>query len=114
MKKEIQRVEKAIKKTEDEIENVFQFQLKNSLSPGTSNIVNEKLEKLGQAKKKNQEYLAELYSKESDLLDSTEVLTGIEDRIVRFKKAMPKASPALLKRLIRNMYDVLFLNEGRL
>ena len=114
LKKEIQRVEKAIKKTEDEIENVFQFQLKNSLSPSTSNIVNEKLEKLGQTKKKSQEYLAELFSKEADLLDSKEVLTGIEDRLVRFKKAMPKASPALLKRLIRNMYDVLFLNEGRL
>jgi site-specific DNA recombinase len=114
LKKEIQRVEKAIKKTEDEIENVFQFQLKNSLSPGTSNIVNEKLEKLGQTKKKNEEYLAELFAKEADLLDSKEALDGIEDRIIRFKKAMPKASPALLKRLIRNLYDVLFLNQGKL
>jgi len=43
------------------------------------------------------------YSKESDPLDSKEVLAGIEDRIVRFKKEMHKASSALLKRLIRNM-----------
>ncbi|MEO5667561.1 MAG: hypothetical protein ABIR96_05855, partial [Bdellovibrionota bacterium] len=88
--------------------------LQNSLSSNASQLVAEKLETLSNQKKRHQETLAELLEKEDDLMEPKEAIAGIEERLLSFKKALPKASPALLKRLIRNMYDVLFLNQGRL
>jgi len=114
LKKAIQRIEKTIKKTDEEIESIFKFQLQNSLTSNTSQLVAEKLEGLSIQKKRHQETLAELLDKEHELLEPKEAITGIEDRLLSFKKAMPRASAPLLKRLIRNLYDVLFLNEGRL
>lgn len=114
VKKAIQRIKKAIEKTDEEIESVFKFQLQNSLSSNTSQLVVEKLETLSKQKKHHQEALAELLLKEEDLQAPKETVAGIEDRLRSFKKSLPKASPALIKRLIRNMYDVLFLNQGRL
>lgn len=77
-------------------------------------MVAEKLEDLAAQKKRHQEALAELLEKESKLLEPQEVLSGIEERLVAFKKALPKAKAPLLKRLIRNMYDVVLLNQGRI
>ena len=77
-------------------------------------MVAEKLEDLAAQKKRHQEALAELLEKESSLLEPQEVLRGIEERLVAFKKALPKAKAPLLKRLIRNMYDVVLLNQGRI
>ena len=77
-------------------------------------MVAEKLEDLSIQKKRQQESLAELLEKENNLLEPQEVLSGIEERLIAFKRALPKAKAPLLKRLIRNMYDVVLLNQGRI
>ncbi len=56
----------------------------------------------------------ELHQKQDHLLDAKDVILSIEEKLLRFKKSISKTEPALLKRLIRNMYDVIFMKEGRL
>lgn len=114
VKKEMQRIGKAIKSVDGEIENVFRLQSENPLSVSVREVITERLEKLSSSRKVHQDYLLELKHKQEDLLEADEITTSIEEKLHVLQKSMGKAEPAVLKRLIRNMYDVIFLKEGRL
>lgn len=114
VKKEISRIEKATKDVDLEIENVFKLQSENPLSENVKEVITTRLEKLSGIRKTHQDYLLELYQKQDHLLDAKDVILSIEEKLLRFKKSIVKTDPALLKRLIRNMYDVIFMKEGRL
>ncbi len=114
VKREIQRVEKAIKAVDVEIENVFLLQSENPFSANVKGVIAERLEKLSAKKKSHSDYLADLILKKGDLLETEEITSSLDSKLSEFKKAIHKAEPVTLKRLIRGMYDVLFLKEGRL
>lgn len=114
VKKEIGRIEKAIQTVNVEIENVFRLQSENPFSDSAKAVIAERIEALSKKRKVHQDYLAELKAKQDDLLEADEITASIESKLVSLKKAMSKAEPATLKRLIRNMYDVIILREGRL
>lgn len=114
VKKEIGRIEKAIQAVNVEIENVFRLQSENPFSDSANAVITERIEALSKKRRVHQDYLAELKAKQDDLMEADEITTSIENKLMSLKKAMTKAEPATLKRLIRNMYDVLILREGRL
>ena len=74
----------------------------------------ERLEKLSSNRKTHQDYLFELRQKQDELLETDEIATSLEEKLRLLKQSMKKAEPAVLKRLIRNLYDVIFLKEGRI
>ncbi|PIU01018.1 MAG: hypothetical protein COT74_00495 [Bdellovibrionales bacterium CG10_big_fil_rev_8_21_14_0_10_45_34] len=112
--REIARVEKKVAAVELEIESVFKFQMQNTISQNAARLASERLDKLALDRKKIVELFEDLQTRRSDSVDTNVAVQGIEERLVKFKKGLAKSSEALKKRLLRGLFDVIFLKDDRL
>ncbi len=114
LKYEILRVQKQLVMIDTDIESVFKLQLQSTISQNTARIMSERLDKLSEDKKKLVEYFEDLQTQKDQRQSSKEIVLSIEDRLLKFKQGLRLASEALKKRLLRNLFGVIFLNQDRL
>lgn len=114
LSKAIDRVEQEIAATDRELENLMKFEVAAALTSGTSKVLAERMETLSLQKRTLSETLADLMDKEKRAVDAGKSIQDIEARILEFKRKSRHGNPMVLKRLLRGLYDVIYIAEGRL
>ncbi len=114
LKDQISSYKKKLVKIDQEIESVFKFQLKGNLSKKSASLVDKQLNNLADQKASIEDHLTDLHTKSETLLDTKLVMRGIEDRLETFQKGVKRAKPTQIKRLLRNLFDVILLKQDRL
>ena len=107
------RVQNELLSVDMDIEAAFDLHSKMGTGSGASNLVQEKLDKLAERKRKLVTYREELMAKIARNADAREARAVIEERALEFKKGWTKSSPATQKRLVRRMVEkLIYLREG--
>ena len=107
------RVQKEILTLDSDIDAAFRLHSQMEKNPEVVGLIQEKLEKLADRKKRLVAHREALLTKLDQASDTKEARTGIEERARDFKKGWPKASVATKKRLIRRLIDrLIYTREG--
>lgn len=121
LKSEPQELKERAAKLQKEIEDVdleisSTFRTQSQLKEGTEAIqlVADHLERLAQRRKALNSQLLENKARQESMKEVREVVAGIQDRVLEFKKGFRKATPAVRRRLIRKVIGKLGYTPGKL
>lgn len=114
LKERASKIQKAIAELDSEISSTFRMQ--SRLKDGTAavQLAADRLEELAQKRKELHLQLLEVRARAEGAMEVRDVVSGIQDRILEFKKGFSKATPAVKRRLIRKVLGNLFYAPGKI
>lgn len=108
------KVQKALADIDAEISSTFRMQSKLQEGTEALKLAVEHLEELAKRRNELNLLLLDLKAQVEGLVDAKEVVHGIRERILEFKKGFSKAPPAVQRRLLRKVIGNLSYAPGRL
>ncbi|WP_374000381.1 hypothetical protein [Bdellovibrio bacteriovorus] len=114
LKERASKIQKAITELDSEISSTFRIQ--SRLKDGTEavQLAADRLEELAQKRKELHLQLLEVKARAEGAMEVRDVVSGIQDRILEFKKGFSKSTPAVKRRLIRKVLGNLFYTPGKI
>ena len=108
------KIQRTLADIDPEISSTFRMQSKLQEGTEALKLAVEHLEDLAKRRNELNLLLLELKAQEEGLVDAKEVVHGIRERILEFKKGFSKAPPAVQRRLLRKVIWNLSYTPGRL
>ncbi len=108
------KIQRTLADINAEISSTFRMQSKLQEGTEALKLAVEHLEDLAKRRNELNLLLLELKAQEEGLVDAKEVVHGIRERILEFKKGFSKAPPAVQRRLLRKVIGNLSYTPGRL
>lgn len=114
LKERAAKIQKVIAELDSEVSSTFRMQ--SQLKDGTAAVLlaADHLEMLAQKRKELHIQMLEIRERAESAMEVRDVVAGIQDRVLEFKKGFSKSTPAVQRRLMRKVLGKLFYTPGRI